>query len=377
MSGFARSASSPSPARPRSPPRPEDDNAQSRSALAMRRRARSTAWARVSSRGLCCNLPARAARRRLNGSVHLSDRFEFDQLAEQFDCLSQNGGAETEGALDDAGLASDVTRDIEGRCLSFAERVHHFEAFDRCVGRLQRLEASDRSDQLLQLPMVRFNDVVHIFDLPVQRLLGTSALLLQLGQSGGVGRRLVGVDDPRLLPVLQAAQRLAEKALRRRRVARRGEVEVYGVPMLVDGPVEIGPLAADLHVGLVDAPAGRARPAPLPTQPFLDLGRVFLNPAVDRRMVDRDAALAHHLLEITIAHPVAAIPPDRPEHDLTLEVAPLEVRHGPLPSLALDPSRRRTVGFATEPAEEVEIAVGAAQESDLLPHAGEPMLVIA
>src|SRR5271165_4126790 len=197
--------------------------------------------------------------------------------------------------------------------------------------------------------MVRFNDVVQILDLPVQRLLGTSALLLQLGQSGGVGRRLVGVDDPRLLPVLQAAQRLAEKALRRRRVARRGEGEVDGVPMLVDGPVEIGPLAADLHVGLVDAPAGRARPAPLPTQPFLDLGRVFLNPAVNRRMVDRDAALAHHLLEITIAHPVAAIPPDRPEHYLTLKVTPLEVRHGPLPSLALDPSRRRMARFATEP----------------------------
>src|SRR5271157_2925554 len=121
--------------------------------------------------------------------------------------------------------------------------------------------------------------------------------------------------------------------------------------MLVDGPVEIGPLAADLHVGLVDAPDGRARPAPLPTQPFLDLGRVFLNPAVDRRMVNRDAALAHHLLEITIAHPVAAIPPDRPEHDLTLKVAPLEVRHGPLPSLALDPFLRRTMGFATEPRE--------------------------
>ena len=80
-----------------------------------------------------------------------------------------------------------------------------------------------------------------------------------------------------------------------------------------------------------------------------DLGRVFLNPAVTRRMVDRDAALAHHLLEITIAHPVAAIPPDRPEHDLSLEVAPLEIRHGPLPFLAHAPSRQTMAGFATEP----------------------------
>jgi len=52
-------------------------------------------------------------------------------------------------------------------------------------------------------------------------------------------------------------------------------------------------------------------------------------------MVNRNAALAHHLLEIAIAHPVAAIPPDRPERDLTLEVAPLEVRHAQFP-----PSRR-------------------------------------
>ena len=44
-------------------------------------------------------------------------------------------------------------------------------------------------------------------------------------------------------------------------------------------------------------------------------------------MVDQDATLAHHLLEIAITHSVSAIPPDRPEHDLTLKVTPLEVRH--------------------------------------------------
>jgi len=55
----------------------------------------------------------------------------------------------------------------------------------------------------------------------MQRLFGTSAFLLQLSESGGIGRRLVGVDDPGLLPVFQAVQRLAKEALRRRRVARR------------------------------------------------------------------------------------------------------------------------------------------------------------
>ena len=52
-------------------------------------------------------------------------------------------------------------------------------------------------------------------------------------------------------------------------------------------------------------------------------------------MVNRNVVLSHHLLKIAIAHPVAATTPDRPEHDLTLEVAPFEVRYA-----RLLPSRR-------------------------------------
>ena len=90
----------------------------------------------------------------------------------------------------------------------------------------------------------------------------------------------------------------------------------------------VGPPAPHPHVCLVNAPACRARPAPLPAQALLDLRRVLLDPAENRRVVDRDAAFAHHLLEIAIAHPVTTVPAHRPEHDLALEVAPLEVRHG-------------------------------------------------
>ena len=65
-------------------------------------------------------------------------------------------------------------------------------------------------------------------------------------------------------------------------------------------------------------------------------------------MVDRDAALTHHLLEVAVAHAIAAVPPDCPEYDLALEVTPLEVRHRPTPSHS-NPSRRAPAGFATEP----------------------------
>jgi hypothetical protein len=75
----------------------------------------------------------------------------------------------------------------------------------------------------------------------------------------------------------------------------------------------------------------------MPAQPLLDLRRILLHPAIDGGVIDAHAAFAHHLLEIAVAHPVTAVPPHRPQHDLALEVAPLEVRRGPVPSLSLGP----------------------------------------
>src|SRR5208282_3327055 len=67
------------------------------------------------------------------------------------------------------------------------------------------------------------------------------------------------------------------------------------------------------------------------------------------RVVDRDAALAHHLFEIAVADAIAAVPAHRPEHDLTFKMAALEVRHSLAPPRS-DPSSPGADGFATEPA---------------------------
>src|SRR3954447_26622326 len=63
--------------------------------------------------------------------------------------------------------------------------------------------------------------------------------------------------------------------------------------------------------------------------PLLKLGRIPLHSAVDCGVVDRNAALAQHLLEIAIADAVAAVPAHRPQDHLAGELPPLEGRHPP------------------------------------------------
>src|SRR3546814_19976968 len=88
-----------------------------------------------------------------------------------------------------------------------------------------------------------------------------------------------------------------------------------------------GPLAPHLDVGIIQAPARSKATPPEPAQPLLHLRGVALDPAIYRRMVDRNAAFRQHFLKVAIADRIATIPAHRPQDHITLEMAPLEIRH--------------------------------------------------
>src|SRR3546814_6405682 len=93
-----------------------------------------------------------------------------------------------------------------------------------------------------------------------------------------------------------------------------------------DLPVQVGPLAPHLDVGFIQAPARIKATPPEPAQPLLHLRGVAPDPAIDRRMVDRNAAFRQHFLKVAIADRIATIPAHRPQDHITLEMAPLEIR---------------------------------------------------
>src|SRR3954468_589472 len=88
--------------------------------------------------------------------------------------------------------------------------------------------------------------------------------------NGEVGPRTIGADPVRGEQRL-VFQRLAEEALSRVEITLRGEQEVDRVSVLVDGPVQIAPLTANLDVCLIDPDRAAMGFAKGP-QPALDQG---------------------------------------------------------------------------------------------------------
>src|SRR5699024_12748479 len=77
----------------------------------------------------------------------------------------------------------------------------------------------------------------------------------------------------------------------------------------------------------IQAPPRLKGTPPEPSKPLRHYRGVALNPAIDRRIVDRNAAFRQHFLQVAIADRIATIPAHRPQDHITLEMAPLEIRH--------------------------------------------------
>src|SRR4051812_229656 len=204
---------------------------------------------------------------------------------------------------------------------------HGFEALDGPPRRVEGLEAANPRHGPLDPEVIALDPLLqvlrHIVDWRARQQAGFPALR----DRGWVGPRTIGPDpvggEQRLV-----FQRLAEEALGGLQVALRREQEVDRGAVLVDGAVQIAPLAADLDVCLIDADRaamGFAEGA----QPTFDQGRVGQHPPVQSAVINLQAALPEQLFDVAVAEWVAQIPGDGLQDQRCLEVAALEVVFGP------------------------------------------------
>jgi hypothetical protein len=143
--------------------------------------------------------------------------------------------------------------------------------------------------------MILLYDIIQVFDLPDGD--GRAVRLIIAFDRGFIGVTAVNRDrfgEP------VAADRLLQKPQCGLGVAVLGEQKVDRLAVLIDRPIQLAPLAFDLDVRLVHPPANPHRTLPAMKR-FFQQGTVFHDPALDRRMVDRDPTLLHQFFDMPIA----------------------------------------------------------------------------
>ena len=99
--------------------------------------------------------------------------------------------------------------------------------------------------------------------------------------------------------------------------------KIDGAARFIHGAIEVDPLAFDLEVSLIHAPRVAHRPGVrLPT--LFKIRHVALHPPQDRRMSQQDAALGHHLDQVTGTELESEVPSHTQNDDLLVKVPPLE-----------------------------------------------------
>jgi hypothetical protein len=82
--------------------------------------------------------------------------------------------------------------------------------------------------------------------------------------------------------------------------------ELDRLPFLVHCAVEIFAVLPDFDAGLVYS-EGRAAHLQMVTYPLIDFGSITLNPTKQGRVIHVEAALTHHLFDITVRKLVAPV----------------------------------------------------------------------
>ena len=117
----------------------------------------------------------------------------------------------------------------------------------------------------------------------------------------------------------RSSQGSLEEVLGRSRVALRRQPEVDRGTRRIHRTIEIDPLARDGNVCFVHSPGTVGR-FQFTAASLVELRRVPLYPAPNRRVISRQTALRHEFFDVAIGERILQIPPDSAKNDGWFEV---------------------------------------------------------
>jgi hypothetical protein len=199
--------------------------------------------------------------------------------------------------------------------------------------------------------MILLDTVVEVGTLPYpDRLQLASRLILEpvCGVTGqdGLAIGLTTIDyDP--LGSAVSPESLSQKPFGGGQVTFFAEPELDRIAVAVNGAVQISPLTTYLDIRLIHMPFPPDGPFAL-IETLEKLGGVTDHPAADSGVVNGDAALCHHFLQIPQAQAISKIPPYAQQDHRSIKLPALEhLCHSLSPAQAIARDRKERV--ATDP----------------------------
>lgn len=202
--------------------------------------------------------------------------------------------------------------------LTFLDHMHQFNSCEQDPNAAKRFESKHRSHDPLDRPVVLLDDVVHVLALPqfdIRPRVGIDA------QDGG--RVRAALIDGDLLGYTVQADGLFDKTSGGCVISLCAKQKVDRIAVAIDRSVQILPLASEPDVRFVHPPA-RADGAFAPSERGYQHRRDLDRPAMDGGVINDNAALGHHFLNVPQAQRIGRVPANTREHHLQRVVHPLD-----------------------------------------------------
>jgi hypothetical protein len=212
----------------------------------------------------------------------------------------------------------EVAADIK---LTFVNMMHQLNAGNDDGGIPEPFEPEHDVDPGLDVPMVPLDQVVQVLRGSKLRVARQQAIVLHLmhrAMRGGIT-----VQGNRVRSTALTFDRFLEEGLGCRHVSPDAEPEIDGLACSIYHPVQITPLASDVHISLVD-PSGWARRDGKAIPALDKLASIPLYPSQNRRVGQRQAPLGHHLDQVAQAELEAQVPSHAQNDDFAIKVATCE-----------------------------------------------------